>query len=41
MSGNTLDDKPPFLTWRTLYAIIVASLLVEIAVLAALHWIYR
>ncbi len=38
---NTLDDRPPFLTWRTLYIVVVLSLVVEIAAFAALRWIYR
>jgi hypothetical protein len=38
---NTLDDKPPFFTWRALYIVVALSLVVEIAAFAALRWIYR
>jgi len=38
---NTLDDRSPFLTWRTLYVVVALSLPVEIAALAVLRWIYR
>lgn len=39
--NGTLDDKPPFLSWPTVYVVVAGSLVVEIAVLAAVHWIYR
>ncbi len=38
---STLDDKSPFLTWRTLYVVVALSLAVDIAAFAALRWIYR
>ena len=38
---DTLDDKPPFLTWRTLYVVVALSLVIEIAAFAALRWIYQ
>jgi len=38
---NTLDDQPPFLTWRALHIIVALSLVIEIAAFAALRWIYR
>jgi hypothetical protein len=41
MRDKTLDDKPPFFTWRALYAVVALSLVVEIAAFAILRWIYR
>jgi hypothetical protein len=38
---SPLDDEAPFLTWRALHVIVALSLLVDIAALAALCWIYR
>ena len=35
------EEKPPFLSWKALYIVVAAALVLEIIAFAAMRWIYR
>ncbi len=38
---GTLEDRPPFLTWGKIYALVLAALAVQVALYAALTQVMR